>query len=397
LADLLWSDVVEVSPAQAKQRLLEMLDDAELIATSWQEGSVSATHVEMAAETEARLSKIVVFLKNAFQSATAKRETLTRTSSGFFDNEREEATHSQHLVTLAAAVGFSHSIDVGDVVLTHPDGHSYRNIEGNSVVYPHNLASGTSQTFLFECEVAGSASNIGNALTLAAVTLSLETTLAGVTITDHALDEAGIDEESDERLHERNTNKWSGLGSAEGIDERHTLLALSSSPSIIHVAIDSTNPRGEGTFDVYIAGLDATASDDDVAKCQAVLRRHVFGRDNTVQTKKSPTVDVEIVGIVYFSGNFTQEDIEPFVNEALLAFVRSTPSGGFNFAPGPSNIIARNDIESVIREAVRGVTGANSKATVTLSSPSADLPIPQFGRPILATPLLVYQAITEGF
>lgn len=398
MAELLYSDVVEISAAQSKQRLLEMLDDAEFIATSWQEGSLVSTLTEMCAETESRLSKITLFLKKAFLSSTARGEALTRVSSGFYNNVRSDAIASQHLATLAClATAGPHPLDVGDVVLIHRDGHTYRNIEGNSVVYPVTLASGGDVELLFEAEVAGSQSNIGSALTPTAVTLALDTTLSGVSITEHALFLAGVDEESDERLDTRNRTKWSDEAEIELIDDRVKHLCLKASSSIIHVAVDSTNPRGAGTFDVYLAGLDATASDDDVAKAQAALDRRIMGRTATPRVglvTKSPTADVSLAGTVYFSGSHELADVRSAYEVALLAFVRATPSGGFDFTPGPRGIIARNDLESVIRLAVTDLTGR--PATVELTNPLTNIAVPSFGRPILlSTASLVPQATTS--
>lgn len=398
MPDLNYSDVVEISAPQSKQRLLEMLDDVEFIATSWQEGSLSATHVEMTAEVEARLSKIVVFLKKLFMSGTATGEALTRTSSGFYDNTRNDAIASQHLVTLSClASAGPHTIHLGDVVVVHPDGHSYRNIEGNSVVYPVVLASGGTQTLLFECETAGAQSNIGNALTPTAVTLSLDTTLAGTSITAHTLYLAGVDEESDERLDERNTSKWAILAEGELIDDAVEFLALRASASIIHVKVDSTNPRGAGTFDVYIAGLDATASDDDVAKAQVAIQNRFFGATAVppaCQVKKSPTVNVSIAGTVYYTGTASQASVQSAVETALLAFIRATPSGGYDYSPGPRGIIRKNDIESVIRQAVETLT--ERPATVELTTPSGDIGLSLFDRPIFVTPLITYQPVTSN-
>jgi len=398
LADLLWSDVVEISAAQAKQRLLELLDDAGFAATSWQEGSIVMTLVEMNAETESRLSKISVLYKNAFQSASATGEALTRTSSGFFKNDREDAIASQHLVTLSCLpTAGPHTINLSDLTLSHPDGHTFRNIEGNSIVYPVVLASGGTQTLLFECEVDGAQSNIGNALTADAVTLTLDTTLAGVSITTHTLYLAGVDEESDDRLDDRNSSKWALLAEGELIDDAVEGLALRASASIIHVKVDSSNPRGAGTFDVYIAGLDATASDDDVVKAQVAIENRFFGRNDTnpaCRVKKSPTVDVALSGTVYYTGTASQASVQAAVEAALLEFIRATPSGGYDYSPGPSGIIPKNDLESVIREAVKALTGRS--ATVQLTIPTGDIGLSLYSRPIFVTPSLIYQPITSN-
>lgn len=399
MADLLWQDVVEVSRSQAKQFLLEMLDDVGFGATSWQDGSVASICVEIGAEILSRGSRIAVFTKTVFLPGVAKSEALTRLSRGFFDNERETALEAQHLVTLTCATGAGpHTINIGDVVLVYADGQTFRNIAGNGVTYPFSLSSSTPLTALFEAETTGAAGNIvsGSGTT---VQLALDTTLAGVTVTSHTLSRAGVNEESDDRLDERNATKWSTLEEGEGTDELVENLALEASASIVHVAVDSSNPRGAGTFDVYLAGLDATASDDDVAKAQAAISRRFFGLNDSPAAclvKKSPTVDVAIVGTVYYSGSSSQSDVVAAVDAALLEYLRATPSGGHDYSPGPKGVIRVNDLETVIKNAKVG--DSSPVRTVTLTTPAADLSIPLYGRPVRPTGgfALVYQATSIG-
>jgi uncharacterized phage protein gp47/JayE len=395
MADLLWSDISEVTREQAKQDLLVLLEDVGYPATSWQDFSLAALAVEIGAEIQAQGSRTTVAYKNAFQAETATGEALTRTSRGFYDNTRNGAQKTQLLVTLAcdAAEG-PHTLNLGEMVFSHEQGATYRNNTAGETVYPFSLNSGATHTFLADAEVAGAKANIANALTPDLVKLSLVTTLAGVTITAYEIETAGYDEEDDRRLRARDQLKWTLITKGDGIDDTYAALTLEASPTIVHVSVDSTNPRGAGTFDVYIAGLDATASADDVGKAQALLRKHVFGGDATVKAKASPTVDVVISGVVYHSGNYAAADVQAVVEAALLDFIRSTPSGGWDFSPGPSGIIALNDLEAVIK-GVR-IGDALPVKTVKLTTPIADLPIPQFGRPIFVQPTLTYQPTAKG-
>src|SRR4029078_8840314 len=101
----------------------------------------------------------------------------------------------------------------------------------------------------------------------------------------------------------------------------------------------------------------ATHSGDDVATVQTAIDLRTFGRNRSPKTcivYKSPEVELDIEGIVYFSGA-AAADVQTAVQAALLEVTRSITPGGFSFLPGPQNIVALNDIESVMRVATQGV------------------------------------------
>jgi hypothetical protein len=395
MAALNWNDVVELTRAQVKQSKLLLLEDIGYTGTSWQPFSQAALLVEMTSEADVQNSRIAVFLKNAFMPDTATGETHTRTAKSFYNIDRNDAESAQHLVTLAcSATAGPHTINVGDLVVSHEQsGRTLRLVAGNGVTFPTVLASGGTVTLLFEAEVAGADANFADALSAEDVTLALVTTLAGVTITSHVLEQEGVDEEDDPRLREREQLQWAMLTEGEDIDESIKGRCMSASDAIRFVVVDSTNPRGAGTFDVYIAGLDATSSDNDVALAQAKLRSRYFGQDSIVQVKKAPEAAVDLAGPVYFSGAYTAGDLQTVVEPALTAYLRGIPLGGLDFSPGPKNVIPVNDIESVIREAVETLTGKPS--TVQLTTPSADLAIANFARPVRGSWNLAYTPISS--
>jgi hypothetical protein len=372
-ATLNYEDIQEIEEDEAHQQLLDLLDDQGLAATAWQEFAVAPIIVHTGAEIRSKGSKIAVQLKEAFMSGTARKEALTRTASGFFANIREPAVEAQHLVTLAcAATEGPHSIDVGALVISHENGRTFRNVAGNSITYPVTLASGGTQTLLFEAEVAGADGTVLDSLTPATVTLALVTTLSGVSITSHALERSGQDEESDDRLDERNTLRWTERSvskSDDGIKQR----AVSVAPGIVSVAVDSTNPRGPGTTDVYIAGLDSTASADEVANVQIALDLATFGRKaspKTIKVYAAPEVPLDVAGTTYFQG-IDVTTAQAAVAAGLLTFVRDTPPGGYDFSPGPSGVVRVNDIETAIKNAL--IAAGATTATVSVTTPSADV------------------------
>jgi len=175
----------------------------------------------------------------------------------------------------------------------------------------------------------------------------------------------------------------------------HARCSGDASSAAARVTLSGGHTSVTCTFDVYIAGLDATASDDDVAKVQTAIDLRTFGRNRSPKTclvYKAPEVALDIAGIVYFSGA-AEADVKIATEAALLAFTRSVPPGGFSFLPGPQNIVALNDIESTIRVAVQGI--ADPRVTVQLTTPAADTNVTSYGKVVRGDWTgLVYQQIS---
>ena len=396
MASLSYSDVVELTADEVKQSSLLLLDDVGFSATSWQPFSQAALHLELNAEFRVESSKIAVFLKEAFLLATATGETLTRLARSNYDIERNAAGETQIYFVLACdAANGPHSIDLGELTFTHTASEvTYRNIDDGILAYPATLPTSGSLEILFEAEVAGSSGNIANADTADDVAVELTTSLSGVTITSYALEVSGTDEESDDRLRERCMLRWArNLARLGLIDEGVKASALEAAPAVATVAVNSTNPRGQGTFDVYVAGLDTTASAQDVSDVQLAIDLQTFGRNNTPKTclvYAAPEVALDITGIVYYTGA-TEAVVSAAVEAALVAFVRATPCGDYSYSPGPSNVVALNDLESVIRVAVASV--ASSRSTVQLTTPSTSVAVTQYGKVVRGTWSLTYAEI----
>jgi len=368
---LLWSQIVEVTRAEAKQSLLTLLDSVGFAATSWQEGSIALGCVEVSAEIWSQGSKYAVFLKNYGLNATSTGDGLTRFSDSHYDNQRALAVSAQRRITLACAVGEGpHSISLGSVVISNAGGYTVRNVAGLSVIYPATLSSGAPLELLFEAEVGGAASNSG-----AGTYTSLVTTLAGVTVTQDLSYVVGVDEESDARLQARNRTKWATLSQFEIIADAVENIALNASTGVAKVKGNYANPRGAGTFDVHIAGESTIAGGADVTAVQAAFNLRVFGATSCI-VYASPAAPLSLVGNVYYDSNFTAAQAQASVEAAMLAFIKATPLGGYSFAPGPTNIVAKNDIEAAIKGAT--FNGQPVVKTVTLSGPASDVAVSSF-------------------
>lgn len=390
MASLNWADLTEITHDQAKQQLLAYLVTLGFQTTSWQPGAPEQFGLEVGAEIEARLSKYAVFLRDMALNETAEGEALTRLSASRFGNTRVAALETQRSITLACAAGSGpYVINLGDLVLTDADGHTFRNVAGLSVVYPANLPTSGSLTLLVEAEIAGAQANVANDT----VTM-LVTTLAGVTVTDDTLYRAGQDEESDARLKARNSSKIA-TRSLEPIADTIENLVLEAAPTVYQIGLNDENPRGAGTFDVYLAGELATATASEVAAVQAALDLRVMGDTSGIPSTRpgyaqaAPTLALNLVGTVYYNPAYSAADVQTGVEAALLAFLKTIPLGGFDFTPALDDVVPKNDVEAAIKGAtVNGQSGA--VRTVTLSTPAGDVSPGVFEKLIQGTWTLTY-------
>jgi hypothetical protein len=390
MTTLNWADVVEISHDDYKQSLLEQLDAGGYTVTSWQEGEPALAHVELTAEVGHQTSKLAVYIKEQALVDTASGEALTRLSRSHYDNERDSAQPAQRRITLTCAVGAGpHTFDESDLVVVHPDGPTYRLIDNGdpSVVFPITLVSGGSQPdLIFEAEVAGTGSNKG-----ADTVKALLTTLAGVTITSDLVERSGTDEEADAVLRTRDKTKWALLTEYELIDDAVINICLNATESVTGVVVDSQNPRGAGTFDVWMANDLETASAGDISLAQAAIDARVFGSTATPKTAivdAAPATPLNITGTVYFKGSYSVADLQAATEAAIIEFIKEIPLGGYDYYPGPSNVVPLNDIESVIREVK--VAGQKVSKTVALSLPATDLTVAAFGKVTLGTIAITY-------
>jgi hypothetical protein len=389
MATLNWADVVEISHDEAKQSELDQLAAAGFTATSWQEGDPVLATVEMVAEVWHQNSKLAVYVKESALNETAQGEALTRLSRSHYDNERDGAQTAQRRITLAcAATAGPHTFDASDLVAQHADGTTYRLIDNGDpgVVFPVTLTSGGNQAdLIFEAEVAGTGGNKGdNTIT------SLLTTLAGVTITSDIVERSGVDQESDPVLKTRNRTKWPTLSELVVIDDLVINICLNATELVTGVAVDSQNPRGAGTYDVYLANELETASAGDIALAQAAMDLREFGSSATPKTVlvfAAPEQPLDLTGTVYYKGSYQPAELEAATLLALEEYVKLIPLGGYNFYPGPANVVPINDVEAVLRGVTVG--GQLVSKTVVLTGP-VDLVVSTFGKVVVGTIALTF-------
>lgn len=396
MAILNWADIVEITHDDAKQAELDLLESVGFSANSWQEGEPGLALVEMVAEVWVQVSKLAVFLKSFALNATSTGEALEKFSDSHYDNQRGGAVAAQRRIALAcAATSGPHTINVGDLVLADADGPTVRNIDDGVTVYPVTLPSGGSVAgLIFEAEIAGAAANKAPGSYT-----NLVTTLAGVIVASDAIERSGTDKEPEATLKTRNTTKWALLTEFEVIDDavkNIVLLAAGAAGGggVTDAVVDSTNPRGAGTFDVYMAEELVPASVGDIALAQAAIDLRVFGSSDTPKTClvfASPVAALNIAGTIYYQGSYEPTEMSDATELAIEEFIKTIPLGGFDFYPGPSNVVPVNDVETMLKEVKIG--DQTVKKTVVLTSPT-DLPVAPFGKVTIGTIALTFTRVT---
>jgi uncharacterized phage protein gp47/JayE len=283
-----------------------------------------------------------------------------------------------------------YDIQVGQLIASDDQKREYRNTTGGT------LSAGGTLELQWEATIAGADHNTGDG-----TVTRLLTPLAGVTVANSVgtpwYTTTGADQETDAGLKERNRTKWA-TQSLEMVADGYRNYALSVA-GIVKISIDDNNPRGENTIDVYVAAAAELAGEAEKQALQEIFAKRVFGASSTYEEPPTAgttvavldvnTDELTLTGTVYHDPNVSEANVTAAVEEALGDFLDATPIGGYDFAPGPSNVITPGDILQVLE----GVDGVR---TVTLTAPTAPVSV---GVRTLVTPQaggwgLTYQAVT---
>lgn len=361
-----------VTEAQALATIINWLDALKFGATSWQPGSVQLTLLSIVARLWAQLTEMVATLVKAGFNSTAEGEWLTRFSRSNYGHEREPSVAARHRIqfTCSANAG-PYTPTAGSIVVADAE-RTYRLVQDTT--YPIvTIPRGGTVYMVCEAEVPGKA---GNA---AANTITrMVRTYAGVTCSNPPISGGvsyiteGLDEETDERLRLRNQTRWANL-SLEVTVDGCIYTALNASSYVQKVHVDDTNPRGEFTVDVYVFGAGAPVDVGPLALVQAALDKRFIGNDYDDDLKRALAVAAEaytlVTGGTVYCAPGTAASSKEAVEAALNDLVERAPIGGYDYTPGPRNVITRNDIIAAI-EGAAGVRYCN------LTTPAANLTIP---------------------
>lgn len=362
-----------VTRDQALETLLELLQGFGFESSSWQSGSIQRSLVEMAAEVWSQVSGTIASIAAGGFNQLANGEALTQFSDSAYDNQRIAASATQgQMVLTETAGGGPYIFAIGDVVgVDDPTKQTYRNDTGGT------LNPSSSLTLEFSAETGGTDGNIPPDSDLA-----LQSTIAGVEITNPAIGTTGtwitafgVDEESDATLRLRNSSKWPSQSQARPEDAL-VFLALEAVDAdgvptgITKVFVDSSNPNGEGSVDIYIANDETTATGDMVTPGTQVYDVNVYmqarrSTSSVLRTFAAPTVNQLVEGIVYFTAGSDESVVGAAVQEAVAELIKELAIEGAQYAPFSTGL-ALNELRGAI-------VNVDNVLNVALTNPAADI------------------------
>lgn len=337
----------ELPESEAIADLLEVFEAGGFELGAWQSGGIRRSVFQLMAKFCQIGQSFADSLSRIHFNSDATGTALTHYSRENYGNERNPAVATVGWIRLSGlAIGPPYTVVAGDVVVS--DGiRTYRNITGGTI------PAGGYIDLQFSAEVPGAAGDVGNG-----VITTMVTTYAGVSCGNPAYGTTGTwiithgaEAENDAALQARNAAKNSTLSVLKTLDDRYEYIARTAYTNC-RVKVDSTNPRGPGTVDVYVAGPTGAAGAGDVTNVSNAIQASGFG--DLVQTVAAPSLSIAPAGTVYYVG--TLGLVQAAVNDAIDAYLATAPIGGFNLTPGPAAIIPEDGITTAIRGAA-GVVG----------------------------------------
>jgi phage-related baseplate assembly protein len=307
-----------VSPDEALAAILAILQSLGFPATSWEDGGIARTLVELLARLYSDLTVNISQSTKGRYNATAAGDWLTVFAKSHYDNERFDPTPTVIDVLLDAGVSGAgpYSVDVSDSVIVDQDGNTYRNPVDSGV-----LSAGAALQLRYVAEVARA--------TAVPLSLSFQTPLSGVALSLVDLVALGTDTEKDPRLRDRNSSRWATL-SYSGPEDAYKQWALQASPNVTRVRVDGQNPGGPGTVYLYVAGIEQLVAGEEV-----LVKNYINGTDGVGRRPLCSIVSVyaAVPHVVFINAQIFYDarygaTVAADVVAALDGYFQSLPIGG---------------------------------------------------------------------
>lgn len=360
-----------VTEAEAFDEAIAILASLGFNATSWQEGSRPYTIVRLVARLQSSATQTIAQIAEGGFNQFAKGAWLDLLSESHYANTRVAAVNTEGAFLLtASATAPPATITDGQLQFA-----TTATLEASTRTYrsvgPGSLSPGGTLEIPVVAEVAGEGGNIPNSQPL-----FLWTPLVGVTATNPPdvttgtwITTPGVDEESDDRLRQRNETKWATLSYA-ATDGAYANWALEASTAVTRVFVDAENPGGAGTVDVYVAsatGGIASGILDDISDYIHGVTDGVGRRPlNDVVTVRTATVaSLTVSGVVYVESSSVDVTTLAAVQAAIDAFLGALPIGGTVVPPATDGAV----LFSQLLDAIHSLAGVVS---VELTAPTAN-------------------------
>jgi uncharacterized phage protein gp47/JayE len=356
MARLSFSDLLaSVSLAEWKQAIIGVANSVGLKTTNWSEGGFTRTLLALFANLYTTGGDVVRIVAASGFLDTAEDAWLTFLARNVFGVERVEATYAAAPASLELTNGGGGLFvyDAGDIVVAHEDtGATYRNTTGGT------LNPGVGQKLLLDlaAEEPGTNSNASIGKIRVMVTTSLGVTCNNVV----AL--AGLDGETDALLRQRCRDSVAALaiGGIKNAYEYYAKSAKRADGTPVGVTrVLVATPLGDGTVDVYIAGVNGALSSTDVAYVQADFDKYVtpYGFSATAISAVNLSVSAPASIWIPSSLGLDTASAQKAVHDALRDYVQSLPIGGVIISPATGKVYWRA-LLSVVASAIPGTLKA---------------------------------------
>jgi uncharacterized phage protein gp47/JayE len=353
-----------VTKESVRDAIFELLTCLNFPVDSWEDEDAGRSFVETQAHLLSVQSQSVAQIALMAFLATATGEFLDALVESHFDLERNPAVAAVFDVDMVNEGATTHNVTPGSVLLRASNGQIYQSNETITV------SAGVTTAVEFVAQIAGADGNVP------AQTLEFVTPLAGVTA-DYlgSITTAGASSESDTKLRERALSKWGALR-VEKVDLGLVSLAREAAASVHGVSIDSDNPRGPGTVDVYLASENGTIGVSDLALVQAALDGALFGTGTEEEAGLAVAAPLQVVNLaatVYVRGA-DPTDVSDRLDEAWDDFLVEVPLGGFDLSPGPTNVIQRTQIATQLIQLAYADT-TSPIVSLDVTTPTTDVTV----------------------
>lgn len=292
---------------------------------------------------------------------------------------RISATYASTTVDLENRGGGFYTIVAGDIKVASSAGKSFTNIDGGTLTSWSGSGAYPTLTLSFTADEAGSDSAVA-ADDIAIYPTTPLTAPAGVYVVSNTLGNAN-DSEEDDSLKER-CRLSTGPLSPGGPKSAYTSVALSTvrddGTSVDVNRVKLVN-HGDGTGDVYLAGINGAASGDtatdgsDVFLVNAALQTYVVPPGFTVTVQPAEEVPFVIDMNVYVdrASGLTALEAETAVMEDLVKMGQTYPIGGHKTNPLAVNgVYYKSEVEAVASQAAVGIFKVATVMTEPTLTPS---------------------------
>lgn len=351
MADVLTIDqlVTGLTPAQVKGKIYDILGQLGVSTTNWKPGGVVRLIISVTSIILAQFSQFIAAIARSAFLTSSTGDWLTLVAKYVYGVDRLLATFATGNVTLTNSQGGTFSFQPGDVVISGPNGLTYRNLNAFS------LGANTTATTAFSCDTAGIIGSAG-----VGMLTTLETSLTGVTVSN-VVALIGKDDETDSALIARCLLKPQSLSPAgsRGAYKYFALTAKRQDGTDIGVnRVQVSSYSMTGLTEVIVASptgtITGTITDPttDLGAIYASLVSSALPEAVTLHLTTATTAEVNLTFWAYFVDNVvvtTAQQIQVGIN-ALTNWLPTLDIGGVTIPGVLTNKVPLDTMRDVLSD-----------------------------------------------